>query len=88
MEVDRMMEKRLQKLLDDKGTPEWCALLELMIGQLGNLLVRKWDYEIAEKYRPNMKNFTMEDFIASRHIEDIPEDWLAYAYACMRSLGL
>ena len=83
-----MMEEKLQRLLSNKGTPEWCGLLEMVIGQIGNYMIRKWDYELAEKYHPDIFKFTVEDFMRAERVEDIPKDWLAYVYACMESVGL
>ena len=83
-----MMKEKLQRLLDDKGTPEWCALLELVTEQIGNYLIGEWDYDLAEKYHPDIITFTMDDFEASKTVEEIPEDWLRYAYACMERIGL
>ena len=73
------MEEKLQELLKGKATPEWCALLEEIIGQIGNYMNREWDYDLAEKYHPDIFAFT---------VEDIPEDWLAFAYACVERVGL
>ena len=77
------MEERLQKLLDNKKKPEWCALLEEMYGQIANYMNRIGDYSLAELYHPNMKEFDMSDFGKSKKVDEIPDDWLRFAYACM-----
>ncbi len=82
------MEDKLQKLLDDKATPMWSRLLEEAIGQVANYMNRIGDYSIAEEFHPNMKEFTMDNFISARWVEDIPKDWLAFIYACMERIGL
>lgn len=82
------MEEKLQELLKGKATPEWCALLEEIIGQIGNYMNREWDYDLAEKYHPDIFAFTVEDFMRAEKVEDIPEDWLAFACACVERVGL
>lgn len=82
------MEEKLQKLLDDKMTPEWCALLEEVFGQIANYINRIGDYDLAELYHPNMKEFGASDFGMAKKVDEIPEDWLRYVYACMGRIGL
>lgn len=82
------MGEKLQKLLDNKDTPDWCLLLEEVIGQIDNYMSRIGKYDLAEKYHPDIFKFTVEDFMRAERVEDIPKDWLAYVYACMESVGL
>lgn len=82
------MEKKLQNLLEHKDTPQWCELLEEVLGQIANYMNRIGDYSLAEEYHPNLKQFSTSDFVMARSVEEIPEDWLKYAYACMEKIGL
>ena len=82
------MEKKLQNLLEHKDTPQWCELLEEVLGQIANYMNRFGDYSLAEEYHPNLKQFSTSDFVMARSVEEIPEDWLKYAYACMEKIGL
>ena len=83
------MEEKLQELLSLSGVaPDWSYLIEEMTGQADNYFNKIGDYSIFEEYRPKAKEFTMDDFMRARRVEDIPEDWLAYAYACMEKIGL
>ncbi len=82
------MKERLQWLLENKGTPEWCGLLELISGQIGSYVNQEWDYDIVEKHHPNIDKFTFEDFVKVKRVEKIPDDWLRFVYACMKRLGL
>lgn len=82
------MEKKLQNLLEHKDTPEWCELLEEVLGQIANYMNRIGDYSLAEEYHPNLKGFSTSDFVMARSAEEIPEDWLRYVYACMERIGL
>ena len=82
------MEKKLQRLLENKDTPQWCELLEEVLGQIANFMNRIGDYSLAEEYHPNIKAFSTSDFVMARSVEEIPEDWLKYVYACMEGIGL
>ena len=74
---------KLQRLLDDKTNPAWCNLLEVSFGEIANKLNDIGDYELAEKYHPNIFAFTEDDFMASTDATKIPKDWLAFVGACM-----
>ena len=82
------MEKKLQRLLENKDTPQWCELLEEVLGQIANFMNRIGDYSLAEEYHPNIEAFSTSDFVMARSVEEIPEDWLKYVYACMEGIGL
>lgn len=82
------MGEKLQKLLENKNTPQWSGLLEEVLGQIANYMNRFGDYSLAEEYHPNLKQFSTSDFVIARSVEDIPEDWLKYVYACMEKIGL
>lgn len=82
------MEKKLQYLLEHKDTPQWCGLLEEVLGQIANYMNRIGDYSLAEKYHPNLKEFGTSEFVRAMSVEEIPKDWLAYVYACMEKIGL
>ncbi len=82
------MKDKLQRLLDNKEMPEWCGLLEEMIGQMANYINRIGDYDLAEMYHPRIDIFTMDDFMGASKVEKIPSDWRNFAYACMKRVGL
>ena len=77
----------LDKLLGEKISPTWCGLLEEMDGQISNYMTRIGEYELAKQYHPNIKNYSLNDFMFASSIDDIPEDWLQFACACLEKMG-
>lgn len=76
----------LDKLLGEKISPAWCGLLEEMDGQIANSKNRIGEYELAKQYHPNIKNYSLNDFMFANSIDDIPEDWLQFACACLEKM--
>lgn len=75
--------ERLQKILDTKPGPIWCWLMEEATGEIGNYMIRKWEYDLAEKYHPDIFRFTVDDLLNCDSADDIPEDWIKYLCACI-----
>lgn len=82
------MKEKLQKLLNNKDTPEWCGLLEEMIGQIDNYLSGIGECELAEEHHPDIFSYSMDEFMEESKVEEIPSDWKEYAYACIKKVGI
>lgn len=70
------------------ASPYWCKLKEIMLGEVSNRLNQIGDYELAEKFRPNISSFTQEDVMKCVNIKHLPTDWKHFAFACMKKYGL
>ena len=75
--------EQLQEILDTKPGPIWCLLMEVASGEISNYKIGMYDYELAKKYRPDIFRFTEDDLLRCEKVDDIPEDWLKYLYACI-----
>ncbi len=72
-----------------QGTsPYWCRLKELMLGEVSNRLNQIGDYELAEKFKPDIFSFTQEDVMKCANIKHLPTDWKHFAFACMKKYDL
>ena len=73
----------LNEILQDRPGPLWCKLMETACGEISNYHIRDYDYELAEKYQPDTLSFSQNDLLRCECVDDIPEDWLQYLYACI-----
>jgi hypothetical protein len=58
-------------------------LMEVASGEISNYHIRKYDYELAEKYDPDTVRFSVDDLLSCGSVDDIPDDWQQYLYACI-----
>jgi hypothetical protein len=76
------------KDLYNTDSPYWCWLKEEMLGEVSNRLNRIGDYELAEKYQPDIFSFTQEDVMQCTDIDDLPADWRKLADACIEKYNI
>lgn len=69
-------------------SPLWCYLKEAMCGEVSNRLAQIGDYELAEKYQPDIFSFTQEDVMRCTDIDDLPADWRKLADACIEKYNI
>lgn len=70
------------------NSPYWSRLKEVMCGEVSNRLQGIGDYELAEKYRPDIFRFTQLEVMQCTDIGDLPDDWRALADACIKKYGI
>jgi hypothetical protein len=61
--------------------PMRSRLFEIMFGEISNKNINMYDFDLAEKYMPDIKAFTVEDVLHCQHFDDLPDDWQRYALA-------
>ncbi len=79
-----MVNKELYK----GSSPYWSHLKEAMCGEVSNLMIRKYDYRLAEKYKPDILSFSQMDVMKCTSIEDLPDDWRKLAEACIEKYDI
>ena len=82
------MKDKLKEIIDNRPGPLWCMLMEVASGEISNYHIRQYDYELAEKYHPDTFRFNVDDLLKCESVEDIPEDWRQYLYACIEKYNI
>ena len=58
-------------------------LIEVSSGEISNYMSQIGDYELAEKYHPDIIRFTQDDVLMATDAKAIPSDWVRYLNACI-----
>lgn len=83
-----MADKTAQRNLYRAPSPFWCRVKEVALGEVSNWNIKRYDYELAEKYRPDQRAFSQYDVMQCDSIDKLPDDWRALAYACIEKYNI